>query len=325
MRAIIVTHPAPDNNIQVVTRPKPVPSDTQVLVDVAYCGCNWADTMLRKGTYPHTIPYPFVPGFEISGIISMCGAGVTDFAVGDRVAGYVEPGGGYAEHCVAEPACLTKLPDTIGLDVGAAFPLQGMTAWHMLHTVAGIKAGDTVLIHAIGGGVGLYTTQIALHAGCTVIGTVGAPAKAEKPLAFGAERVIARDSEDFVQAVDETTAGAGVDLVIDSLGAETLDRSFACVKKLGHVISIGEAEGEPYKNIWERLLPKSLTFTRLHLGHIQPGSDLAKRAAADLLDGLQSGWLTAPIAGIFPLDQALDMQMQLESRQVPGKLILKVS
>lgn len=324
MRAIVITHADTQANTELVERPKPTPSDGQVLVDVAYCGCNWADTMVRRGTYPHAIPYPFVPGFEISGIVSMCGSDVTDFKVGDRIAGYVEPGGGYAQYCVADPACLTKLPDDVGLDVGAAFPLQGMTAWHMLHTVARVEAGQTILVHAIGGGVGLNVTQIAVHSGCRVIGTVGTPAKAAKALAYGASRVVVRGTEDFVQTVDRETMGKGVDVVIDSLGAETLDRSFACTRNLGHVVSIGEAEGRPYNNIWERILPKSLTFTRFHLGHVEPGSELARNAADDLLDGLRAGWLQAPIAGVFPLEKALEMQMELESRQVPGKLLLKI-
>ena len=323
MRAIVVTAPAPSDNISLVERPDPVASPHQVSIDVTYCGCNFADTMLRKGTYPHPVNYPIVPGFELSGTIAAVGDEVDGFAVGDRVAGFIEPGGTYAERCVTEPERLIKLPDAVALDAGAAFPLQGMTAWHMLHTVARIEAGATVLVHAIGGGVGLYVTQIARKAGCTVIGTVSSEAKAAKPLHYGAARVINRTEEDFVAEVDRLTDGRGVDLVIDSLGAETLDRSFACVRKLGHVISIGEAEGEPYKNIRERILPKSLSFTRFHLGHAEP--DPNRRAAAALLDGLVSGWLEAPIANIFGIEQALDMQLSLESGKVPGKLLLKIA
>ena len=325
MRSIVITTPGTEDNVELVYSPDPEPATGQVRIDVAYCGCNFADTMLRRGTYPHTVDYPFSPGFEVSGVISALGDGVTTLAIGDRVAGFVESGGGYATHCVADVAPLFRLPDTVGFDVAAAFPLQALTAWHMLHTLASIQQGDTVLIHAVGGGVGLYTTQIAVHAGARVIGTIGTAGKDTRALELGVSRVVHRDQEDFVAVVQDETDGHGVDLVIDSLGATTLDRSFGCVRKLGHVISIGEAEGLPFQNIRERLLPRSLTFTRFHLGHVEPGSTLARHAERSLLEGIDSGWLIPPIADVYPLEQALEMQLALESRTVSGKLLLRVA
>src|SRR5271163_962969 len=137
----------------------------------------------------------------------------------------------------------------------------------MLHTIYGIAPGETVLINAVGGGVGLFTTQLAVKAGARVIGTVGTPGKEKRALEYGAERVVVKN-EDFEQAVLDFTGGRGVDLAIDSLGATMLDRTFNVVRKLGHVISIGEAEGQPVLNIRERILPRSQTFTRLHIGHV---------------------------------------------------------
>ena len=133
-----------------------------------------------------------------------------------------------------------------------------------------------MLINAIGGGVGLFTTQLAVKAGARVIGTVGTPGKDKRALEYGAERVVVTRNEDFEPAVLAFTDGRGVDLAIDSLGATMLDRTFNVVRKLGHIISIGEAEGQPFKNIRERILPRSQTFTRLHIGHVDPNSQAWK-------------------------------------------------
>jgi NADPH2:quinone reductase len=211
----------------------------------------------------------------------------------------------------------------VPLDLGAAFPIQALTAYHMLFTIFGLTRGDSVLVNAIGGGVGLACTQIAVHAGARVIGTTGTPGKEKRALAYGAERVVVSSREDFENAVLDLTAGKGVDLAIDSYGATMLDRTFNVVKKLGHVISIGEAEGQPFKNIRERILPKSQTFTRLHLGHVEQGSREWQAGIDHVLAGIAEGWLKVPIEGIFPLSAAADMHRRLEGRHVAGKLLLQ--
>jgi len=324
MKAVIVKEPGGLEQMIVADVPVPVPAANQVLIDVAYCGLNWADTMIRVGTYPHPFTYPVIPGLEVAGHVAALGPGVTGLKVGDRVAGFNEKGGGYAQKCIVPREWVFPLPDAMRLEVAAAFPVQSLTAYHMLHTIGRVEPGSWVLIHAIGGGVGLYCTQLAVKAGARVIGTVGTPGKERKALDFGAERVVLRTSEDFEAAVMTVTGGTGVDLAIDSLGSGTLDRTFAVVRKLGHVISIGEAEGVPYPNIRERLLPRSLTFTRFHVGHVDPAS----RA---WLDGLERvmGWilddsLKVPIEHVYPLGEARDMQARIESRQLSGKLVLSI-
>lgn len=322
MRVAVITSPGGQDNLVIEERPDPQPGPGEVLVAVAYAGCNWADTMLRKGTYPHPTTYPLVPGFEVSGRVAAIGPGVESVKEGDRVAAYVEHGGGYAELCVVGAESLIPLPDGVGLDAGAAFPIQGLTSWHMIHTIGGTKPGDTVLVHAIGGGVGLFCTQVAVHAGAQVIGTVGTPGKERRALELGATRVVDRGEEDFVAVALEMTGGRGVDLVLDSLGATTLDRSFDAVRPLGKVVSYGEAEGDPFKNIRERLLPKSLTFTRFHLGHVDRTSALWRAGVEAMLGGIVEGWLEVPIERVFPFEQAGAMHAALESRQVSGKLLL---
>lgn len=324
MKAVVIHDKGDPDQLMLADMPDPVPGPGEVVIDVAYAGCNWADTQVRQGIYPHPMVYPLVLGFEVSGTVSKLGAGVANVKVGDRVATFPEKGGGYAEKCIAGAAGLIRLPDDVPFDVGAAFPITALTAYHMLHTIHGrLKAGSTVLVSAIGGGVGLAVTQLAVHAGAKVIGTTGTAGKERRPLDFGASRVINYATEDFEKAVLDFTGGRGVDLAIDSYGASMLDRVFGVVRPLGHIISIGEAEGQPFKNIRERILPRSQTFTRLHLGHVDQSSAEWNAGVAHCLKGLSEGWLRVPIEGVFPLAQAADMHRRLEGRQVSGKLLLK--
>lgn len=324
MKAVVIYAPGAPEQLVMADLPEPSPGPGEVLVDVAFAGCNWADTQVRTGIYPHPRSYPLVLGLEISGRVSKLGPGVSGVKVGDRVAAFLEKGGAYAEKAVAPANILVSLPDAIPLDVGAALPVQPLTGYHMLYTVHRIEPGETVLINAIGGGVGLFTTQLAVKAGARVIGTVGIPGKEKRALEYGAERVVVTRNEDFEEAVLAFTNGRGVDLAIDSLGATTLDRTFNVVRKLGHIISIGEAEGQPFKNIRERILPRSLTFTRLHIGHVDPESKAWKDGVAYVVRGVLDGWLKVPIAGVFPMAEAADMHRRIESRQVAGKLILAI-
>lgn len=298
------------------------PDDNEVVIDVVYCGCNWADTQVRSGIYPHPITYPMIIGFEISGKVIQTGKQVTRAAVGDRVCAILSNGGGYAEQVVASENDIMQIPDDLPLDVAAAFPIQALTAYHMLHTVYQIQPGDNLICHAIGGGVGLYVTQLAKHAGANVIGTLGTKGKEERALEYGADRIVNYNNEDFVKAALEFTDNKGIDIAIDSLGAKTLDRTFGVMRNLGHVINIGEAEGEPFKNIRERILPKSLTFTRFHLQHVEPASPLWEKGREYVIRGIINRWLRVPIVEKFPLKQASEMHRRLESRQVSGKLLL---
>lgn len=324
MKAVVIHATGGPEQLVLADLPDPVPGPGEVLLDVAYAGCNWADTQVRLGIYPHEMTYPMVLGFEVSGTVAALGPGVSDVNVGDRVAAFPEKGGAYAEKCLVPAAGLIKLPVGVPLDVAAAFPIQALTAYHMLFTIYRLKRGDAVLVNAIGGGVGLMCTQFAVQVGARVIGTTGTPGKEKRALKFGAERVVVISNEDFEKAVLDFTGGRGVDLAIDSYGATMLDRTFNVVRKLGHIISIGEAEGQPFKNIRERLLPRSQTFTRLHLGHVDHSSPEWAAGIAHTITGISYGWLKVPIEGVFPLAGAAEMHRRLEGRHVAGKLLLKI-
>ena len=326
MQAIVFDPPgAPMDGPLLRDVPRPAALAGQVVVRVHRAGLNYADLMMRRGVYPHPKGYPLVAGLELSGVVEACGAGVAGYAPGDRVAGFSEDAGGFAAFCAVPEERLIRLPDAMSFDLGAAFYIQSLTAWHLLHTVSKTQAGDTLLIHAIGGGVGLQLTQLAKMAGAVVVGTVGTAGKEDQPLAFGADRVINRKTEDFVSVCNEMTGGRGVDRVIDSTGATILDRSFDCIRRLGQVVSYGEAEGKPLPNLWERLVQKSLTFTRLHIGHLDNRGDAWQQGIESVVGAIMAGALQVPIAGSFALEDAEAMFAALDSRQTAGKLILRVA
>ncbi len=325
MRAVVLKRPDGQPDSMVVEElPAPEPGEGEVVVSVAYGGCNFADTMMRTGVYPHPKGYPLAAGIEMSGTVYAVGPGATRVKPGDRVAAFCEEAGAFAELCLIEEKRLVRIPDTMGFDVAAAFFVQGCTAWHLLHTVSTTRPGDTILVHAIGGGVGLYLTQLAVAAGATVLGTVGTPGKEARPLDWGASVVVLREQRDFRQMVNDVTGGRGVDKVIDSTGGSILDRSFDCIRPLGHVVSYGEAEGKPYPNLWERLVQKSLTFTRLHIGHIDCDSEAWSAGARNVMDLIGNGSVRVPVEGVYDLEDVHEMYQRLESRGVSGKLLLRI-
>ena len=322
MRAFIVRQPGGPEAMQLEELPVPAARRGEVLVDIAYCGCNWADVMVRTNSYPHPTQYPTLLGCEVSGHVRALGEGVTGLAIGQPVAACLPVDGGYAEVCAVPAQDIIPLPGDMPLDLAAAFPLQSLTAYLMLHEVARVTRGSTILVTAIGGGVGLCLTQLAVRAGCRVLGAVGTPGKERRPLRLGAEGVFT--GEAFVDGVLVATGGRGVDAAFDSVGATTLDRAFDAIRKWGHVVSYGEASGRPFPNLWERMVPKSATLSRFHLGHVDPGSASWKKAVAEVLEALRDGELQMFIEEAFPLERAGDMHARLESRQVSGKLLLRV-
>jgi NADPH2:quinone reductase len=325
MRAILLARPSESPGIlRVAEVASPAAEPGQLVVAVACCGCNFADTMMWRGTYPHSKHYPFVPGSEIAGTVTAIGEGVEGFAVGDRIAGYSEAGG-FAELCSVPADGAIRLPDSVSFETAAAFLIQAQTAWHLLHTVSTVRPGEVVLIHAIGGGVGLYLTQLAAQAGAIVLGTVGTPGKEQRALDYGASLVVNRAQANFVAEIGEFLRGRSVDKIYDSTGATILDRSFAILRPLGHVISYGEAEGRPLENLWARLVEKSATFTRFHLGHLNYGSQAWRDGLRLTLTAVADGMLRVPVERIFPFEQAEQMYECLESRTVSGKLLLAVN
>jgi len=327
MRAVLVERPGGLDALRLVEVPDPVPAAGEVLIEVAFAGCNWSDVQKRRGVYPDPVSYPAVIGLEVSGRIRAVGAGVRRLAPGERVAALTGPRmlGGYAERVAVPAAYVMRLPPALPLDVGAAFPVVALTAYHLLRSAHRVRKGEVVLVHSIGGAVGLLLTQIATAFGATVLGTVGAAGKGDRALAYGARLVIDRSREDFVAAALAFTRGRGVDLVVDSLGADVLPRSFDALRPFGRVINIGEAAGYPDFAIRPKLYERSTALAGFELLHAGPGSARWRRGVRYVLGALAAGRLEVPIEGRYPLTESAEMHRRLEARGVSGKLLLELA
>jgi NADPH2:quinone reductase len=327
VRAVLVERPGGLDRLRLTEVPEPVPAAGEVLIEVAFAGCNWSDIQKRRGVYPDPVSYPAVIGLEVSGWVRAAGAGVRSFAAGDRVAALTGPRmlGGYAERVAVPAAYVMRLPAALPLDAGAAFPVVALTAYHLLRTAHRVREGEVVLVHSIGGAVGLLLTQVATAFGTTVIGTVGAAGKGDRALACGASLVIDRSREDFVAAALAFTGGRGVDLVVDSLGADVLPRSFDALRPFGRVINIGEAAGYPDFPIRPKLYERSTALAGFELLHADPGSARWRRGVRYVLGALVAGRLLVPIEGRYPLADVAEAHRRLEARGVSGKLLLEVT
>ncbi|MCP4328198.1 MAG: zinc-binding dehydrogenase [Alphaproteobacteria bacterium] len=326
MRAVVVDEPGNIDHLHLKTVPVPEPQPGEIRIQVAYAGCNWSDIQKRQGVYPDPIVYPAILGLEVSGRVDAVGKGVRGFRIGDRVAAITGPShlGGFADYCMVAARYAMRMPDSVSLELGAAFPMVAMTAYHLLFSAHRLRKGEVLLVHAIGGAVGLMLTQIAVREGAIVIGTVGTASKAQKALDYGAALVVDNTGEDFVAAAMTFTEGRGVDLVIDSLGGTILPRSFDALRTYGKIINIGEAAGYPDFDIRPKLYEKSTSLAGFELHHADPGSTRWRRGLRYVLEGLSAGWLRVPIEGIYDLEDYEAAQRRLENRGVSGKLLLSV-
>ncbi len=326
MKAVIIRSPGGLDRLAIEDVPEPEVPAGHVLIDVAWGACNWGDIQKRQGIYPDPVAYPAILGGEISGRVVKRGQGVRGVAIGQQVAAITgrDMLRGFAERVVVAQELLMPIPPTLDLRSAAAYPVVSLTAYHLLNTAAKVRAGDTILIHAIGGGVGLALLQLARHAGATVLGTVSRREKARLPIEFGADRVIARDSEDFVEVAMEVTQGRGVDLVIDSLGADILPRSFDALRRYGRLINIGEAAGEPHFKVRKKLYERSTSFAGFELLHAGPGSREWRAGVRKVVRSIETGRLRIPIAGEFPMQRISEAQSLLETGTVSGKLLIEI-
>lgn len=299
----------------------PAPGPGQVLLRHTAVGLNFIDVYHRTGLYP--APLPFTPGLEGAGVIEAVGEGVAEFQPGDRVAYANPPLGAYAQARVMPADRLVKLPGSIGDRTAAAMMLQGMTAQYLLRRTYRVQPGDTILIHAAAGGVGLLVCQWARHLGATVIGTVGSEEKAALARAHGCDHPILYKSEDFVARVREITNGEGVPVVYDSVGADTFLKSLDCLRPLGMMVSFGQSSGkvEPFDT--GLLAAKgSLFLTRPSLmAYTARRSDLVA-SAAELFDVVARGAVKVEINQTYPLKDAAQAHRDLEGRRTTGSTLL---
>lgn len=298
------------------------PGPGQALVRQSAAGLNYIDVYHRTGLYPQQ--RPFIPGVEGAGIVEAVGDGVDEVKAGDRVA-YAGPIGGYSEKRLIDAGRLVVLPEEISFEQAAAIMLQGMTARMLLRAVHDVKAGETILVHAAAGGVGLILCQWAKALGATVIGTVSTEEKAELARANGCDHPILYTSQDFVEVVGELTAGQKLPVVYDSVGKTTFMKSLDCLAPRGLMVSFGNASGpvEPFSPL---LLSQkgSLFLTRPTLfSYIATRAEL-ERSGADLFDVIGSGKVKVAIDQRFALKDAADAHRALEARKTTGSTILTI-
>jgi NADPH:quinone reductase len=300
--------------------PTPAVQKGEALVKIAAAGLNFIDIYHRTGLYK-VAQFPFTPGQEGAGTVTSIGEGVTEVKVGDRVAYAMTPGS-YAEYASVAAWKLVKLPDNVEFNVGAAIMLQGMTAHYLTHSTFPLKQGHKAVVHAGAGGVGLLLIQIARLLGATVYATVGNEAKAELARAAGATETIIYSKQDFEAEVKKLAAG-GVDVVYDSVGANTFEKGLNCIRPRGYMVLFGQSSG-PVPPVDPSILmgKGSLFLTRPTLGHYASTRDEIAWRTSDLFRWLGSGELKFKVDHAFPLAEAGKAHEALTGRQTTGKVIL---
>ena len=319
MRAIQIRTTGGPEVMELAEVPTPKPEAGQVLLKIEASGVNFIDTYLREGRYPAELP--FIPGQEAAGTVVALGEGVSGFAVGDRVA-WNGTRGTYAEYACAPAQVLLKIPEEMSFLQAAAVLLQGMTAHYLSHDTHRIQAGETVLVHAGAGGVGLLLTQMAKRLGARVLTTVSTEEKAELSRGAGADKVILYTSESFVDEVKRQTGGEGLPVVYDSVGKTTFEDSLKCLHPRGMLALYGASSGAVPAMDPIRLMAGSLYLTRPTLkDYVRTRAELESRAA-ELFGWVASGELKVRIGATYTLEEAAQAHRDLAGRKTTGKVLL---
>ncbi len=306
--------------LQLADLPIPEPGQGQVLIRVEAVGVNFIEIYFRKGIYKTSLPA--TPGSEAAGTIEELGPGVTGFAVGDAVVS-TSVIGSYAEYALVPAAQLIRIPPAVTMEQAAAVMLQGMTAHYLAFSTWPLKAGESALVHAGAGGVGLLLTQIAARIGARVIATVSTPAKAELARQAGASDVILYTEKDFAEEVRRLTGGKGVDVVYDSVGKTTFDKSLSCLRPRGLLALFGASSGPvPLFDLIQLSSKGSLFITRPTLWHYIASRAELEWRAGQVLNWVASGELHLRMEHSYPLAEAAQAQIDIEERKTTGKVLL---
>jgi len=321
--------------------PSRTPGPGEVRVRVAYSGVNYADVLARRGFYKWAPPFPTCVGFELSGTVDAIGSGVTEHAIGDRVVA-VTRFGGYAEEVLVEARRAWRVPEGMSLDHAAAIPAVYMTAWQSLCEVARIRRGDSVLIQAVAGGVGLAALQICRQVGALTYGTASSDEKLAFAREHGLDHAINYATHDFEREIARLTSDRGVDFVLDSLGGEGLRKGYRCLARGGLVVTIGAAGVAPAHRSPIEFLKAGVELVRGGVFHpfqlIEQNRGIAGVQVLLLWDdverldrGIQQIWewwragaIKPHIDRIVPLERAAEAHTAIESRATRGKLLLAV-
>lgn len=339
MKAVVVPRYGDPSVLEVRERPEPVPGPGQLKVQVRAAGVNFADVLSRLGIYKAAPRPPFVPGIEVAGVVQEVGPDVTGLKAGDRVMAFCTFGG-YAEKVCVPAAFAFPLPADMGFPEAAAFPVQYLTAWHAVHQLAHVRKGETVLVHAAAGGVGIAALQLLRHAEARVFATVGSEAKAavvreENP---GAVPIL-YTKEDFAQRIRKET-GRGVDVVLDSIGGDVFRKSWNLLEPYGRHILFGAAAAVKPGAIarlgalWRlrrmllvsplSMLDRNRSLSCFNLYYMASRGELLREAAARMLEMRAQGILKPRVGLALPLEKAAEAHRRMQERRTAGKVVLTV-
>ena len=321
MKAIQIHETGGPEVLTLADLPIPQPGPGQVLIRVEAVGVNFIEVYFRNGVYKAALPLTL--GSEAAGTVEELGPGVTGFAAGDAVAS-VAALGSYAEYALVPAAALVKVPEGLTMQQAAAALLQGMTAHYLSHSTFPLKAGDTALVHAGAGGVGLLLTQMATRLGARVITTVSTAEKAELSRSAGASDVILYTEKDFAAEVKRLTGGKGVDVVYDSVGKTTFEGSLNCLRPRGLLVLFGASSGPvPPFDLIHLSSKGSLFITRPTLWHYVATRAELEWRSGDVLGWAAKGELKLRTEHVYPLSEAAQAQTDLEDRKTTGKILLE--
>ncbi|HCI82926.1 MAG TPA: alcohol dehydrogenase [Ktedonobacter sp.] len=300
---------------------KPVPQAGEVLIKVAAAGINYADLAQRQGAYLTRTRTPMTMGFEVAGTIEALGAGVLAPAIGTRVAAFGN--GGYAEYTTAPATNVIPIPDSLDFAQAAAFPVQGITAYQLLHESARLQHGESVLIHAAAGGVGTLAVQLAKLMGAgTVIGTASNQQKLDLARKLGADVTINYGESDWYEQVKKATDGRGADVILEMVGGTIASQSLQCLAPFGRMVIFGAASGDIAQFSGTQLMYKNQAIIGYWLTAWMSRPDRIAAATQDLMRYLANGNLQIVVGQTFPLAQAVEAHRAIAERKTTGKVVL---
>ena len=323
MTVIAATAPGAPEVLQPQSRDVPEPGDTQILIRVRAAGVNRPDVMQRQGKYPPPAGAPDFPGLEVAGEVASTGSKVSRWKVGDKVCALV-PGGGYAEYCLADESNALPVPKGFSFVEAAALPETFFTVWHNVFERGRLQAGETMLIHGGSSGIGTTAIMLAKAFGAKAIATAGSKEKCDACLKLGADAAIDYKTEDFVAVTKEKTGGKGVELIIDMVGGDYVDRNLDAAAVEGRIVQIATQKGFKVEFNIIKVMQKRLTFTGSTL---RPRPVADKAAIADALKAkvwplLDAGKIKPVIDSTFPLAEAAKAHTRMESSAHVGKIVL---
>ncbi|TDL76697.1 NADPH:quinone oxidoreductase family protein [Rhodococcus qingshengii] len=309
--------------LEIIEIERPVPTGREVLIEIKAIGVNYADTARREGQYVVKTPLPFIPGAEIAGVVTAVGEKVTGVKPGMRVVTLIESGG-YSEFSLADERSLIPIPEQLDFQNAAALPLQGLSAYHVLKTMGRLEKGETVLVHAAAGGVGTLSVQLAkLFGAGKIIATASSPEKLELARKMGADVLINYSESNWVEQVLEATGGKGVDVALEMVGGDVFNKTLKCLATFGRLVVFGAASGEQSRMYPSSLMARNQSVIGFFLPQIMRKPELLQTSLVELLTYLGEGKLKLTIGGVFPLVEAANVHVLLQSRKTTGKLILE--